>query len=43
MAQSENDKTRYKSIFGDDTVFVQIWIADNSVNVLAHELGHVTY
>lgn len=43
MAQSEHDENQYVSKFGPNTVEVNIWIADNSVFILAHELGHVTF
>ena len=43
IAQAENDQHQYISAMGENTVLVNVWIVDNAVAVLAHELGHVKY
>jgi len=43
MRQVENDEHAYLSEYGELTVSVKIWIVNNSLLVLAHELGHVKY
>ncbi len=43
MSQVKNDPDGYLSEYGDHTVSVKIWIVNNALLVLAHELGHVKY
>ena len=43
MRQVENDQDAYVSEYGELTVSVKIWIVNNALLVLAHELGHVKY
>ena len=43
MSPLENDEGAYASEYGKSTVSIKIWIASNSLFVLAHELGHVKY
>ena len=43
MRQVENDQDGYLSEYGELTVSVKIWIVNNALLVLAHELGHVKY
>jgi hypothetical protein len=43
MRQVDNDQDCYISEYGVFTVSVKIWIVNNALGVLAHELGHVKY
>jgi hypothetical protein len=43
ISQVEGDVDAYRSEYGDLTVSVKIWIVNNALKVLAHELGHVKY
>jgi len=43
MSQAEDDLDAYRSEYGNLTVSVKIWIVNNALKVLAHELGHVKY
>ncbi len=43
MSQAEGDLDANRSEYGDLTVSVKIWIVNNALKVLAHELGHVKY
>jgi hypothetical protein len=43
ISQDESDLDAYRSEYGDLTVSVKIWIVNNALKVLAHELGHVKY
>ena len=43
MSPLGNDKEAYGSEYGKSTVSIKIWIANNALVVLAHELGHVKY
>ena len=41
--QSPVDKDQNVSIYGNCSVAVDIWIADNALFLLCHELGHISY
>jgi hypothetical protein len=43
MSPLAHDKEAYASEYGQSTVSIKIWIASNSLIVLAHEFGHVKY
>ena len=43
ISQVDNDPDAYRSEYGDFTVSVKVWIVNNALKVLAHELGHVKY
>ncbi len=43
MGPMGNDKEAYCSEYGMFTVSIRIWISNNALVVLAHELGHVKY
>ena len=43
MSQAKNNPDGCLSEYGDHTVSVKIWIVNNALLVLAHELGHVKY
>jgi hypothetical protein len=43
IAQSLRKDGTYLSEYGEATVSVKIWIVENAVFILAHELGHVSY
>ncbi len=43
IAQGENDHDAYQSEYGELTVSVKIWIVNQALLVLSHELGHVKY
>jgi hypothetical protein len=43
MRQVEGDQDGYLSEYGEHTVSVKIWIVNNALLVLAHELGHVKH
>ena len=39
----EGDNDASYSEYGDRTVSITIWIMDNALTILSHELGHVKY
>ena len=43
LDQVEGDQHAYRSEYGERTVSVKIWIMDNALFVLAHEMGHIKY
>jgi hypothetical protein len=43
MSPLGNDDETYASEYGKFTVSIKIWLANNALVVLAHELGHVKY
>ena len=43
MRRVPNDQDGHRSEYGEHTVSVKIWIVNNALLVLAHELGHVKY
>jgi hypothetical protein len=43
MSPLGNDDETYASEYGKFTVSIKIWIGNNALVVLAHELGHVKY
>lgn len=43
LNQVPGDQHAYRSEYGERTVSVKIWIMDNALFVLAHEMGHIKY
>lgn len=43
LDQVPGDPHTYRSEYGEHTVSVKIWIMDNALFVLAHEMGHIKY
>ena len=43
LNHKEGDNDASYSEYGDQTVSIRIWIMDNALTILSHELGHVKY
>ena len=43
LDHKEDDHDASYSEYGDRTVSIRIWIMDNALTILSHELGHVKY
>ncbi len=41
--QTASDKDRHLSEYGEGTVSVKVWITQDALRILCHELGHVKY